>query len=249
MAGRIPVLHLPSVDSTILEAHRQLAAGTSGPLWIVADVQTAGKGRFNRVWQSEPGNLYCTLVWPTAAPAAKLPQIGFVAACAVYDAVHKVLGETGRDVLLKWPNDCLIGGSKVSGILCEGQPHVAIIGCGINVRNAPKGLPYPATCLADHGARAPAADVFEVYASSLLARLAQWNDGAGFPDIARFWTSHAIGVGEFVEVTAPNETLHGVFEGIGAGGEALLRVKKELKPVWAGDFAISSLDDLRKHPS
>lgn len=246
MPATVPVIRFDTLDSTNAEARRRHEDGEAGPQWFVCGEQTAGKGRLGRDWISPKGNVYCSLLLPWSATPALLPQVSFVAACAVHDTVMKFAGNRGKQVLLKWPNDCLLDGAKVAGVLCEGLGDAAVIGCGINVASAPQGLSYPATCLAAAGARCDADEVFGVLARALARRLERWDNGAGFPQISKDWQAHAIGIGEPVEVDTGNGTLEGVFEGIGPSGEALLRKRKQTVSVWSGDFNIPALRDLRK---
>ncbi|MEC7571593.1 MAG: biotin--[acetyl-CoA-carboxylase] ligase, partial [Pseudomonadota bacterium] len=147
----------PAVDSTNSEASRLLAAGADHGLVVRADCQSAGRGRRGRTWVSPPGNLYCSLLArpPISAPAP-LATLTFVAALAVHQLVRAAL-PAARTVALKWPNDVLVDGAKVSGILLEGQHGGAgpavIIGVGINLASHPAGAPYAVTDLAAGGGR------------------------------------------------------------------------------------------------
>jgi BirA family biotin operon repressor/biotin-[acetyl-CoA-carboxylase] ligase len=215
-------------------------------VWILAAQQTAGKGRLQRTWISPPGNVHASLLWPLESADTSATQLAFVAGCAVHDTVHALVGNRGRGILLKWPNDCLVGGAKVAGLLCEVVGDSAVIGCGINVAFAPQGLPYPATSLSAEGAPESAAAVFDVLAASMARRLSQWKSSEGFAAISRCWAQRAIGVGERVQVATGKVVMEGVFEGLGPSGEALLRNKDGLTKVWAGDFIIPSLQELRR---
>ncbi|WJQ52722.1 bifunctional biotin--[acetyl-CoA-carboxylase] ligase/biotin operon repressor BirA [Pseudomonas aeruginosa] len=131
-----PVEIMPAVDSTNSEAMRRLAAGASTPFVIVAEQQTAGRGRRGRAWVSPYGeNLYYSLAITVRGGARELEGLGLVVGLAVLRALES-LGV--RDAGLKWPNDVLQGGKKIAGILLElsGDPadlcHV-VIGIGINV--------------------------------------------------------------------------------------------------------------------
>ena len=95
--------------------------GERGPLWVVADRQTAGRGRRGRTWISEPGNLYASLLLTEAAPPEHWPELSFVAALAVHDAVVEVAPDLKPRLAIKWPNDLLLAGAKFAGILIEGE--------------------------------------------------------------------------------------------------------------------------------
>jgi BirA family biotin operon repressor/biotin-[acetyl-CoA-carboxylase] ligase len=114
---RFPVHHFDELDSTNSEAIRRAQAGETGPLWLVADHQTAGRGRRGRAWQGALGNLAATLLLTTDKPPAEAAQIAFVAALALADMASSFV--VSDLVKLKWPNDLLIGGAKAGGVLIE----------------------------------------------------------------------------------------------------------------------------------
>ncbi len=246
----IPVRHYPTIDSTNLEAHRLFASGERGPLFLLADEQTAGKGRLDRSWASLRGNCYSTVMLPLAADITVVPQIGFVVALAVADVVRK---HTTAQSQLKWPNDVLINGAKVAGILCEvlsQQPMTIAIGCGINVAHAPIGLNYPATCLAAEGATTSRDDVFQSYRTALSYWLDIWNNGQNFPAIRNAWTALAIGIGESITMTSGTQHLTGNFETITEQGAVMLKPPHGPPHILhAGDMHIPSLAKLRNGTS
>ena len=269
----IPVRHSATIDSTNLEAHRLFAAGECGPLFLLADEQTAGKGRLDRNWASLRGNCYSTLILPlnrhpgesrdpalaagSWAPAfagvtdvgvaiSQVPQIGFVTALAVADVVRQHIT---RQPHLKWPNDVLVRWAKIAGILCEvlsTSPLTVAIGCGINVAHAPTGLAYPATCLAAEGATADRNAVFQTYREALSHWFTIWNNGAGFSTIRDAWGALAIGIGETATMTVGTQQLTGTFEGITEQGAVMLKPPHGPPHVLhAGDLHIPSLARLR----
>lgn len=246
MIETAPVRHYATIDSTNLEARRLFDAATRGPLWLLADEQTAGRGRLNRGWVSAPGNLYATLLLPVAAPQKAVPQIGFVAALAVQRTV--AMFAPAAPVVLKWPNDCLANGAKISGILCEAfSAGVVAIGCGINVAQAPQGLSYPATCLRTLGSAATVSDVFAAFRGELAAAVALWNDGAGFSAIRGQWQSRAAGMGERVALSTGEVMVEGVFEGIGDDGALVIAKADGKRHVFhVGDLCIPSLQPQRR---
>ena len=242
----IPIRHYATIDSTNLEAHRLFAAGERGPLFLLADEQTAGKGRLDRNWASLRGNCYSTLMLPLASEIATTPQIGFVVALAVADVVRH---HTTKQPHLKWPNDVLVRGAKIAGILCEvlsTSPLTVAIGCGINVAHAPTGLTYPATCLAAERATADRDAVFQTYREALSDWFTIWNSGAGFPAIRDAWGALAIGIGETATMTVGTQQLTGTFEGITEQGAVMLKPPHGSPHVLhAGDLHIPSLARLR----
>jgi BirA family biotin operon repressor/biotin-[acetyl-CoA-carboxylase] ligase len=243
---KVPVRHFRTIDSTNLEARRLFEHGECGPLWLIADEQTAGRGRLDRVWKSERGNLYSTLLLSLSAPQSAIPQIGFVAAIAVQRALASLADSVA--FTLKWPNDCLANGAKISGILCETlSPNLVAIGCGINVEHAPQGLPYPATSLRQLGRPILVNKVFAAYRGELSAALALWNNGAGFEAIRKEWQAHAIGIGERVAMSTGEVMVEGTYEGIAEDG-ALVLIKSDGKRhvFHSGDLSIPTLQALRK---
>lgn len=224
------VLRFDTIDSTNAEAHRLAQQGERGPLWIVANRQSGGRGRLGRSWVSEPGNLYCTHLFTAHCDARTASQIGFVASLAVLDMAEALVG--GANVGLKWPNDVLLGGAKFCGILPEAvaQPSqgetVIALGIGINLSHAPAGLPYPVAAL---DAQVDAA--FDALRRALAHRLATWNDGAGFALIRDEWQAHAVGLGQ--TVSAAGET--GVFRGLGPDGALLIDTASGRRMIHSGE--------------
>jgi BirA family transcriptional regulator, biotin operon repressor / biotin---[acetyl-CoA-carboxylase] ligase len=246
LSTEAPVRHFISIDSTNLEARRIIECGEQGPLWILSDEQTAGRGRLGRSWQSVPGNLYSTFLFKPVCAPQYLPQLGFVTALAVAEAIDVLLGQ--MVVQLKWPNDCLVQGAKIAGILCEvlDHHHVAI-GCGINVASAPSGLAYPAATVADVlGKTVPVQSVFEAYAQSLRAQLTLWQNGENFSAIAELWGARAIGIGELVSIKQDGGDIVGKMLGIDNTGALVLEQSDGSKSrILAGDLHIPSLAAIR----
>ncbi len=142
---------LDSVGSTSDEALRLAREGAPHGTVVTAREQTAGRGRVGRAWASPPGNLYLSVLLRLDLPVARIAELSFVAALAVAETVDAFVA--GR-ASLKWPNDVLIDGAKVAGILIEQADGVAVIGIGVNVAHCPSGLAYPVTSLMD-ASRAP----------------------------------------------------------------------------------------------
>ncbi|HUE45013.1 MAG TPA: biotin--[acetyl-CoA-carboxylase] ligase [Aestuariivirgaceae bacterium] len=234
---------LDVIDSTNAEAMRLAAAGERGPLWIVAARQSAGRGRQGRQWDSRAGNLYATLLVSLPVPADVAAQTSFVAALAALDVAAGVLADAGK-LALKWPNDVLLDGAKLSGILIEtvaqdpGHTTVAI-GIGINLAHAPEQTRYGATSLAAHDAPVAPDDAFERLAAAMAARLAAWNDGRGFAVVRRDWTARAAGLGRVASVTMGERTVTGEFTGLASDGALLLsEAGGRLHAIHAGEVSL-----------
>jgi BirA family transcriptional regulator, biotin operon repressor / biotin---[acetyl-CoA-carboxylase] ligase len=217
-----------TLGSTNAEALAHGRAGERGPLWITAARQTAGRGRRGNAWVSEPGNLYASLLLTDAAPAAHLPELCFVAALAVRDAVSAVAPAASSQLKLKWPNDLLLDGAKLAGILIEaesvgGRAWIAA-GIGVNCAHHPDGLGYQAASLAAQGVAVSPAVLMTELSRTMLARLAQWDRGAGFAAIRAEWLAHAAGIGGGVQVRLAGRELAGTFEALDPAGRLMLRL-------------------------
>ncbi len=241
------------IDSTNEEAKRLAANGASGPVWIVAERQTAGRGRRGRAWTSPTGNLMCTLLLRPACGPAEAGELSFVAGLALHDAASMLLpDEVAAKVSLKWPNDLLIDGKKASGILLEsesaGGAEVSwlAIGIGLNLVDFPKDTPYPATSLqAEGGAITSVERALTALAASFDRWYAVWQQPQGFAAVREAWVQRAKGVGEEITVRLADETLVGTFEDLSEDGSLQLRLPSgALHPIAAGDvfFGTGSAD-------
>jgi BirA family transcriptional regulator, biotin operon repressor / biotin---[acetyl-CoA-carboxylase] ligase len=241
----VPIDALDEVDSTNAEARRRAEGGERGPVWITARVQTAGRGRRGRAWETGAGNLAATLLMVTDKPPAAAAQISFVAALAVADLAGAYVAPSL--VSLKWPNDPLIAGRKTSGILIESGPHAAgglwlAIGVGVNLATPPVASERPATAFAEHMRGPPPAP------TQALARLAasfeRWRDlwdRLGFAPIADAWTARAHGLGQPCTARLADETVAGVAEGLDADGALRLRTAGgAVRRITAGDVFFGS---------
>ncbi|MBN8936537.1 MAG: biotin--[acetyl-CoA-carboxylase] ligase [Rhizobiales bacterium] len=225
-----------TIGSTNAEALRLARAGERGPLWIVARSQTAGRGRRGRTWVSEPGNLYASLLLTDPAPPRHFPELSFVAALALHDAVAGRIPGLATRLALKWPNDLLIDRNKFAGILVEGEGAAAVIGLGVNCAHHPAGTDYPATDLAAAGLRAGADSLFAPLSAAMVRRLAQWSAGAGFAAVRADWLDRAAGVGKPLVVKSSGVDLSGQFVTIDETGRLVLRsADGTMQTVGAGD--------------
>jgi BirA family biotin operon repressor/biotin-[acetyl-CoA-carboxylase] ligase len=230
-----------TIGSTNDEARARALQGDKGHLWIIADEQTAGRGRLGRTWTSPRGNLHASAFLLDPAPIAKGAEIGFVAGLALHRAVVD-LG--GRDFSLKWPNDLIWRGAKVAGLLAEGVPlpgggFACIVGIGVNCEIAPKGAPYPTACLSDALARrVTPVELFNRLVRRFAETLALWRCGDGFAEIRTAWLVVAAGLGAPIRVSAADGAREGVFEALDARGRLLLRRGGRLEIVEAGDLKL-----------
>jgi BirA family biotin operon repressor/biotin-[acetyl-CoA-carboxylase] ligase len=223
IAAGVKLIAHDTVGSTNEEALRLGRAGERGPLWVTAQSQTAGRGRRGRSWMSAPGNLHASLLLSEPAPPRHFPELSFVAALALHDAVAGRIPGLGARVLLKWPNDLLIDRNKFAGILVEGEGSTVVIGFGVNCAHHPVGTDYPATDLATAGVRTSPESVFTPLSATTLARLAQWDRGAGFASIRTDWLARAQGIGKPVRVKTQDGEVAGSFDTIDETGRLIVR--------------------------
>ena len=231
-----PVETLATIDSTNTEAKRRACDGFRGPLWIHAEVQSGGIGRGGRDWYSPKGNLFATLLMPLNGEMRNAALMSFVACLAVADTLD-AYAPTSR-VSLKWPNDALLDGKKVAGVLLEagGEPDERwlSIGVGINLLHKPTEARWPPIALADVSLPPSPVVALETLAKSFDVWQKRF-EKSGFLPIREAWLSRAAHIGERIEARMPNKTHIGVFEGIGEDGTLLLAAEE-------GDIQISAAD-------
>jgi BirA family biotin operon repressor/biotin-[acetyl-CoA-carboxylase] ligase len=234
---------LDEVDSTNSEA-RRLASGLTQPTWIMARRQTAGRGRRGRAWVSPEGNFSASLAMRPKGDAAQAALRSFVASLALADALSAVTGP-GPVITLKWPNDVLLNGGKVAGILLEsagqgvGISHL-IVGIGVNLIAAPPpeavepGAMTPVSVLDETGVRiAP-----EEFLTHLAAAFARWEDQFatwGFGPIRTAWLSRAARLGQRIIARTAAETIEGTFDTIAEDGALVLQTAGGRRAIAAAD--------------
>jgi BirA family biotin operon repressor/biotin-[acetyl-CoA-carboxylase] ligase len=219
------------LDSTNAEALRRAAAGEGGPLWILARAQTAARGRRGRAWASPPGAFAASLLLRPGGAPAEAALRSFVAALALHDALGALTGAPER-FALKWPNDVLLDGRKLAGILLEtggppGGPLALVVGFGVNLAAAPDpaalepGAVLPTSLSAATGA-APGP---EALLDRLAPAFAAWEarlTAEGFAPIRAAWLARAARLGATVVARTPGRLLEGRFETIDAQGALVL---------------------------
>ncbi|HZF94925.1 MAG TPA: biotin--[acetyl-CoA-carboxylase] ligase [Allosphingosinicella sp.] len=202
--------------------------GASEGLWLRAERQTGGRGRQGRAWSSPPGNLYASTLVRLRPGDPPAPTLALVAAVALHEAAS--LYTPG--ILIKWPNDLLAGGAKLSGILLERADDAVVIGFGVNLAFHPTDIERPATSLAALAGSAPDPDAFlETLADAFARWLGRWRS-AGLAPVRRAWLAAAHPVG--TALTAAGE--EGLFDGLDETGALRLRLADgTLRIVHAGD--------------
>jgi len=227
------LIALESVGSTNDEASRLADAGAPEGTVVWAREQSGGRGRRGRNWASPVGNLYSSTILRPDCAAPRAAELGFVAALAVGDLVP-----AGRAVRLKWPNDVLVDGGKVAGILLEsaigqdGLVEHVVAGIGINVSFAPQ-LPemrYPGAAL---GGTVEAA--LEGLTRALSLRLVQWRRD-GFETVRAAWLAQAGPLGAEVDVRLGEELVRGQFAGLDREGALLLETSAGPRKIVSGEL-------------
>jgi len=229
------------LDSTNDEACRLAFDGAAEGTVVWAHRQKAGRGRRGRRWQSPEGNLYFSAILRPVAPPAAAAQLSLVAAVAMADTLAELLPESAR-IEQKWPNDVLVDGRKIAGILLESSGAAAervdwvVVGCGLNVAVAPDETALPATCLADM--RAASTDRKAILIA-LLNSLHRWRgewETAGIQPVRRAWLTRARGLGQEITVRLPKHEFKGQFLDMDDNGALIVRLPDgSEKAVTAGD--------------
>lgn len=236
------LIELEAVDSTMDEARRRAEQGEDeapdGTL-IWAKEQTKGRGRRGREWVSPRGNFYASLILRPEVPLAEAAQLGFVAGIAIYDTIGE-LCEPGYECRLKWPNDILLNGRKVGGILLESKagadvhPEYVILGTGINLLRHPPDTQFPATSFAEEHLAIPDVQFLESFARHFMDWIGRWVE-KGFQPIRDQWKWRAKGIGEEIEVRLEKETFKGIFSDLDSDGALLLAADGGTRRVTAGE--------------
>jgi BirA family transcriptional regulator, biotin operon repressor / biotin---[acetyl-CoA-carboxylase] ligase len=236
-----------TIGSTNDEALRLAADGAGEGTVVLATLQTAGRGRARTAgsWVSPPGNLYSSVILtPKSIPLARVGEVSFVAGIALARTAAFFL-PVDRLPRLKWPNDVLVGGAKISGILVETlaatEDPVVVLGMGLNVTHAPEGLPYPVTGLRQEGASGliTARDVLDRLLQELDHSYQIWQ-AEGFAPIRAEWLTLAHSIGDPVRVRLPDGVvLEGSFGGMDEDGALQLRLQGQTRRITAGDVQLT----------
>ena len=233
-------LKLDQVDSTNAHLARCVADGETRAIWCVADSQSRGIGRRGRDWISGDGNFFGSLlIWPDK-PVAELAQYSFVAALAVLDALAQT--SESMDLSLKWPNDVLLRGQKIAGILLEtraaGDRNALIIGIGVNLRQSPDLTGEGGTPATDlhtaSGVSVTPPEFLDALDQTIRSRMDAF-DAHGFTAIRDAWMAEAYGIGRKMTARLISDEKAGVFEGIDETGALLLTSEEGTMVVPAGD--------------
>jgi len=236
------IQHFDTLDSTNKEALRQAENGAHEGLVIVAEQQSAGKGRLGRTWHTIDHALAMTVLLRPDISAMDAPKMALLAAVAL----HEALVQFAPHIRIKWPNDLLIDGKKVSGILTEmryHQQHVKalIIGMGINI-DAPehwdKNMRTPPTSLNEHHAyRLRKDDVLQAILAALDGWYARFKD-EGFAPVRQAWWAAHVASGKRVSVHDGERYIEGIATGLADNGALRLLVNGQEQLIMAGDVSL-----------
>lgn len=234
---------LNETDSTNAEAAR-IAPALAGPEWILALRQTAAKGRRGRAWVNPAGNFAATFVMRPGEPPAQVALRSFVASLALFDAF---VAATGRreSFALKWPNDVLLAGGKIAGILLEsfgsgGQVEHLAIGIGVNLAQTPgpgdvePGALRPVSLRGETGVLISPADFLDLLAPAYQ----RWEHQFltyGFSTIRQAWLARAARIGETITAHTGTSEITGTFETLDDAGNLVLSTPKGRHVIAAAD--------------
>ncbi|MDO7656466.1 MAG: biotin--[acetyl-CoA-carboxylase] ligase [Paracoccaceae bacterium] len=222
------------------------------PAWVMAHSQSAGRGRRGRHWESPTGNFYASYIMETEGPVGQVALRSFVAALALYDSFC-ALNVAPERLALKWPNDVLLDGCKVSGILLQsgtqraGVSHL-IVGFGVNLKVAPNPALLEKRALAPISVLAATgfAPDPETFLTHLAQAFAQWENQfhtQGFAALRHAWLARAAHLGKLITARTAQSEQSGIFETIDDQGALLLRTDQGLSKIAAADIYFDGVAD------
>jgi BirA family biotin operon repressor/biotin-[acetyl-CoA-carboxylase] ligase len=235
---------LAQTDSTMAEATRA-AASLAGPEWVLALSQTDGRGRRGRVWSMPVGNFAASLTMRPEGPVDQIALRSFTASLALRDALIAV-GCPEAALSLKWPNDVLLHGGKLAGILLEslgdgkgGVTHL-IVGIGVNLAAIPDAAALETHALAPVSLREIGVNVRpEAFLDALAPAFATHEASLatyGFGPTRTAWLTHAARLGEVITARLPGEEITGTFRDVDETGNLVLETSKGPRRIAAADI-------------
>lgn len=235
MTSGFSIRHYDTIGSTNDELRRLAAEGAVDGTVIHADEQTSGRGRMARSWFSPPGNLYVSILLRRGLPAQRSAELAFLTAVAVAETVRALL-PAKVPVSLKWPNDVLANGAKISGILLEQADDAVIIGIGLNILEAPSATGYRTTTIAAQGGIATVDGARDKLLERFRRQLDIWLE-QGFGPIREAWLALSHPIGTSIKFTDAAGPVTGTFAGIDADGALLLDTQEGPRRFLAGDVS------------
>lgn len=229
------------LGSTNDELRRLAQLGVPEGSAVLAERQNAGRGRRGRIWVSEPGNLYFSLLLHPRCSVKEAASLGFVAQLAVSEWLAKLLPASTK-IQHKWPNDVLVNGKKISGLLLESSANAEglvdwlILGLGINLCHHPEDALFPATNLFEEGGlRMMAEEAAQDFVRLFQPLYAVWKE-RGFAPLRSSWLSRAAFLGEMIKADRGEKKIEGIFKDIDAEGFLLLESHEGIQRIGAADI-------------
>lgn len=232
------------IDSTNEEAKRLAQGGGSHGAVIWAKRQTAGRGRMGREWVSPEGNLFVSVLLQPELDLALCSQLSFIAAVASAETLEAMVNGP-QAIACKWPNDILLNGKKLGGILLESfvvpnefgiEKRWVAVGIGINIDSYPEHVMYPATCLREAGVELVSAKiVLSRLIFNFIHHYDEWRE-RGFKPMQKAWLKRAYHIGKPIEVMMGDDSISGTFDTIDESGQLLVKLAGgKRRAVHAGD--------------
>ena len=231
--------YFDTLSSTMDEARTRALKGAAEDSVIVALQQSQGRGRRGRVWESLPGNLYFTYITYLDVSLSEAPQLSLVACVAVGEELRSLLPPTDA-LAYKWPNDLLLNEKKVGGLLLESVPIPGkneigyLIGCGLNLKNYPQQMRYPATSFQNEGVYLSLEEVLHRIVASFHRYIVLWRK-EGFAPIQSLWMKEAANLEKKITLDLQGKTQTGTFKGIDGEGALILATPQGIVKVNAGE--------------
>lgn len=241
------VHYFDRVDSTNSAARELARRGAPDGTLVVGEEQTGGRGRLARGWFSPAGGgVWCSLIIRPPLLPSEVAPVTLLCAVAVRRAIQKV---TGLDVQIKWPNDLLLEGRKVCGILTEMSAEMEkvnyiIIGMGLNVNIKPEDFPeelrdLAGSLLAAGGREYSRCRLLQCYLEQMEELVALWMKH-GLEDILAEWKQHCLTLGRQVVVSTVRERFAGVAVDVGSQGELVVEDRQGVcRTFWAGEVTLA----------
>jgi len=236
-----------TVDSTNKVAFDLANNSKLSHQWVVADIQTNGKGRHGRSWDSPLGGLYISRIISDITDYKSVSNLGFVASLALYSTINSSITnvEFRSKIKLKWPNDILIDNLKLGGILIEtkiiNSKTVIVIGFGLNVFEV-NGLNLEANkaYLTNYATELKISNLYIYLINSFNNWFCKWDYGNNFNHILESWLSKTCGIGENIQVKTSNEVILGTFLGLNNDGSLLIKENNKKRIINSGEIIINN---------
>lgn len=238
LKNMITINTVAQTTSTNADMLARAANGAPEGEWLRAETQTAGRGRMGRNWASPPGNLYASTLVRLRQGGPAAPTLGFVAALALFERVSLYATDaTDAAIQIKWPNDVMGNGAKLSGILLERIGDAVVIGIGLNLASHPDLPDRKTTSIAALTGTTPDAAIFlDGLADTFQRLLSDWR-GSGFDALLARWRAAAHPLGTVLKVSLPSgDALSGIYDGLCDDGALCLRLADgAVRVIHAGD--------------